>query len=351
MKLDSVISISGFGWSGSTAVRDFLKEYESIHHVTHESSKRFIEYSLLYDPNGFLDLFDKLVTSWNFLHVDKALKDHITYFKRISAEQGMLNPHGLGLDKLFQVDSQQIHAEFLEEIVSFKYNLSSRVNNLYDQPLRNFSTRWLNKLYPRSRNNSYFSCINEETFSRAIVSLHEKMFANLKKDKLFLIEKMIPVNNIELCGKLLPNLKVIIVDRDPRDTFVEMVSKRTLFFGGKEKITEREVEQFCAWKEKMYVTGGVNELPYGCNVSVGSMQLLKLDFEDLVLRFSESQQLLENFLGMNRWNHLNSLKFFDSNKSAKNIGKWKEYHNKHHIDIIEKSIPAYFGRIKNFDLA
>ena len=350
MNLDSVVSISGYGWSGSTALRDFLREYDSIYHVTDKSSKRFLEYSLLYDPDGFLDLYNKLVASWNFLHIDKALKDHIKYFNRISAEQSKLNPHGLGLDELFKVDSRRIHSEFLEELASFKYHLSSRVNNLYDDPLLNFCKRWYSKFSPSHRKDSYFSSADDSSFSRALVKFHNELFANVGKDKLLLIEKMIPVNNIELCSSLLPNIKVLIVDRDPRDTFVEMVKKRTLFFGGNGSITDTEVMQFCRWKEQMYRTGVVNEIPYGRDVRLGSMQVLKLDFEEFVLRFSDSQLTIEGFLGLSRENHIHRFKCFNSEDSKKNIGKWVEYKNPHHIEIIEKSIPSYFHRPKNFEL-
>ena len=50
-----IVGVSGFGSTGSGAVMDYLREFEEI------SAGGDMELSFLYDPDGVLELEDRLV--------------------------------------------------------------------------------------------------------------------------------------------------------------------------------------------------------------------------------------------------------------------------------------------------
>lgn len=325
-----IINVTGFGWSGATAVRDILKEFEETSHFPKE-------FSLSYDPNGFLDLYHKLTKEWNFLQVDKAIKDHVKYFKQISGKKNFINRYGLNLDESFQVDSKKIHAEFLREIIDFRYTLNSRVNYLY----LNTWDKIIFRLLVRTdyfHNKTFFSSSTEEEFLNALVNFHNKLFwKNTDNNKITLLEKAIPANNIHTCSTFFSNLKIIMVDRDPRDTFVQMSNGKSVFWGNNSNINETEVLKYSYWKKKMYETSKFDDLNHGEVVPLkNGNELMKLDFEQLIFNYNHCLNLIMDFCGVQK--HNQKFKFFDPKKSAENVGVYKYYPNQNHIRIIENQL-------------
>jgi|TARA_B110000908_G_C10265379_1_gene463336 hypothetical protein len=333
--MKNIISISGFGWSGSTAARDLLREYSEITHFT-DKKNFFKEYSLSYDPNGFIDLYSKLVQNWNFLNVDKAIKDHVTYFNSISSKKNFINYHGLHLDDFFKVNSKSLHKQFINKITLFNYTFSSRVNSLYKSIPQKLVFKIINRTGYYNQK-SLFSNITEEDFFLELRVFHKNMFNQIIEKNDLMLEKAVPVNNINLVSNFFDNLKVLIVDRDPRDTFVEMSKRKTLFWGDTRNITNEQVLNFAQWKKAMSTKGGVNEIPFNKLIRLKSDALvLKIKFEELVLNYENIKPLIEELVDKTSNDHICKYDFFDPKKSKNNIGIWKNYHNQNHINIISK---------------
>ena len=65
--------------------------------------------------------------------------------------------------------------------------------------------------------------------------------------------------------------------------------------------------------------------------------MLRIRFEDLVLKYDHTLKKIYDFLGENKETHVNKKRHFDPLLSSKNIGLWKNYPHKNEIDKI------YFG--------
>jgi len=331
--MKNIISISGFGWSGSTAARDLLREYSDITHFT-DNNHSFKEYSLSYDPNGFIDLYSSLVQNWNFLVLDKAIKDHIKYFDSRSSKADFFNYYGLNIDDFFKVNSKSLHNEFMNKLTLFNYTFSSRVNFMYKALPAKLLSHILNRTsYHNGK--SLFSNITEEDFFREVKAFHNNLFNQILAKNDLLLEKAVPVNNINLVSNFFDNLKVLVVDRDPRDTFVEMSKRKTLFWGSGKNITNEQVYNFALWKKAMSTRGGVNELPSNKLVKLKSKAVvLKINFEDLVLNYDNVKPLIEELVDKTSNEHICKYQYFNPKKSIKNIGIWRDYENQNHINII-----------------
>jgi hypothetical protein len=335
--MNNIISISGFGWSGSTAARDLIKEYSNISHFSDENNS-FKEYSLSYDPYGFIDLYSKLVQNWNFLNIDKAIKDHITYFNSISSKKSFINYHGLHLDDFFNVNSKIIHNELIQDLTSFNYSLSSRVNYLY----RNSFQKIIYKILSRTNyyeNSSRFSNLSEDDFFNYLKKFHKQLFRNILENDSLLLEKAIPVNNLELSSNFFDNLKILIIDRDPRDTFVEMSRKKTIFWGSTNNITDQQIINFANWKKTMSSKGLVSEIPFNNLTKLKSNSIvLKIKFEDLVNDYENSKILIEKLIDKSDSEHIHKNKFFNPNKSKNNIGLWKKYSDQRQMSLLTSEL-------------
>ena len=64
------ILVSGYGWTGSSAVVDLLKEINKACYMN-------VEFRIIKDPKGLRDLYDSLVENWDPLNSDIAIKDFL----------------------------------------------------------------------------------------------------------------------------------------------------------------------------------------------------------------------------------------------------------------------------------
>ena len=82
------VCVLGYGWSGSSAVVDLLKEFE-------ENWDPEVEFRILKDPHGVMDLEHTLVDQWDALNVDIAIRDFLDFatFLNIFTRQGVGSKH------------------------------------------------------------------------------------------------------------------------------------------------------------------------------------------------------------------------------------------------------------------
>ena len=66
-----------------------------------------------------------------------------------------------------------------------------------------------------------------------------------------------------------------------------------------------------------------------------------MKFEDIVFDYDKTLSMICNKVGINKKNHVNKGKYFDPEKSKKNIGIWKKYQNLPEIKLIEKELAEY----------
>lgn len=328
--MNKIISLSGFGWSGGTAVRDLLREYKNINFYPHE-------YSLIYDPYGFHDLYNATVENWNFLRVDHYIKKHIQYFNHISKKKNKYYHYSKNLDSFFLVNSSAIHKEFIDDLVRFKYSLNSRVNYVYLNPINKIFSRIKNKVYKQS-DYSNFSKLSKDEFNKIVNKFHKNLFQNkVDFNTSLLLEKSIPSNNLLPSMNFISNLKVILVNRDPRDTFVQMSNGKSVFWGNNNNITDADVLKFIEWKKAMYSDVEKYQLKINSVNKIEGKEILYIEFESLILDHIKIKSKIESFLNFNSNDQILKAKFLNINRSKQNIGVWRNYKNQSHIDLITKA--------------
>ena len=66
--------------------------------------------------------------------------------------------------------------------------------------------------------------------------------------------------------------------------------------------------------------------------------VLRLNFEDIVLDYENQLQIIYDFLKIDSSSHINKNKFFKPKLSAKNIGLWKHHNQSNEIKLISKEL-------------
>lgn len=333
-----ILDITSYGWSGSGAYHDLLREFDGVE-LPCEGDW---EFSLLWDVDGIYDLDNKLcekccrlydsdMAIHRFLHRAKVLSEdpHMSYTK--------VFPDGVFF---------ALCKDYIDKLVKIKF------------PARSFND-WI---YP-SRGDSfiqtYNKIVNKLFGNRIAVKIlgnkvvenlqnynpHEMLIAykpndfliitnefvsdllkRVRKDssKVLVTDQMLPPDNQELFLKYLKEpIKTIIVRRDPRDTFIAMRES-----GSFPNPIPRNIDDFI-WFYKNIVVKSL--LPDTDN-------RLTLCFEDLIYEYDKTINKLQSFIYLGE--HAKPKFFFKPDVSINNtqlLGLFPKY--KKEIERIEKEIP------------
>lgn len=131
--------------------------------------------------------------------------------------------------------------------------------------------------------------------------------------------------HLEIWPEFYGDFKLIIVFRDPRDIFAEQEKYKYLY---RSQVSSNDI---CLYGDKLE-----DVIRYRADVmkarmeqvdmvksKIPSSKLLVLKFEELVLNYNEIKPKIETFIGLDSNDHIEPYKYFDPNKSAKNIGVYK----------------------------
>ena len=151
-----------------------------------------------------------------------------------------------------------------------------------------------------------------------------------KEDKEFIMmDQVVPSSNIERYIRYFDDIKVVVVDRDPRDVFLfEMLKLRGT-------IVPHDVKQFCEWYKW---TRSLDKNKNSCT----NKNIKYIYFEDLIYHYDETVESLIDFVGLDKNNHVNKFKYFKPEISKKNTRLW-EQNSIYNEDIkyIEKELSIF----------
>lgn len=338
MKDISFIAVSGFFSSGSSAVIDLLKEYRN----TYECNA---EIRIIKDPYGITQLEQALVHHWELLNSSAAIQDFLWLCRIYNRVGGhVFSPAGLSYGKMISADFMNMTEKYVEELTDFTYQ-----SDFYYQKIKKPYLKFVvdrirygievyskGKIRSANRKNkpSYFAHPSEEKFLAAtqkyLKSIFECSLPNKVDKGYVLLDQAISTNDTDALNRYFPGGKLIIVDRDPRDMYVEDLER---------------------WRENLdYDTSSADagrryvlrhralrqNIPQADNIMV-------VKFENLIQMYDEESERIMKFLGFTEENHVYARQYFKPEVSAKNIGVWEKYYEKYRdaLDTIKEMLPGY----------
>ena len=88
------ICVAGFGYSGSGAIIDLLKEFDQYYVFEKE-------FRLIKDPDGIIDLENALVKNWGELRSDIAIRRFKSFMRIAGRKQRLFSEIGYGFNETF----------------------------------------------------------------------------------------------------------------------------------------------------------------------------------------------------------------------------------------------------------
>lgn len=335
-----IITCAGYYGTGSSAVTDLLGEFDNIYYLG-DYEFRFIQ-----DPNGLADLEYNIVNNYHRHNSGYALKR----FKR-NIDIIVRNKFNQTYEKTFNGQFKKLMYEYIEELTAFKFKGYWHQDVIDRGLVFWFVERALDKLLnrvviplmrkgrfvePKSINLlknevTYIPYANPQHFYDTTKRYMGKLFdiANIENKEFLMVDQLVPPSNTKKYIQYFDNIKIISIDRDPRDLFC---LEKYVWHGG--VIPVENIEDFCTWFK---ITR--NHLK---NEEDSPEHVLRMKFEDLVYFYEESKERICKFIGLDCEHHTKQFLYFRPNVSVENTRLFNKYPESNaEIRHIEKELHKY----------
>lgn len=332
--MTKVISCASYYGTGSSAITDFFTEFNDVYSLTN------YEFRFLQDPDGISDLEFNLVENHNRHNSGHALKR----FKRlVDFNAGTF--FNKRYEPFFNNKYKEISYEYIDELTDFTfkgywfYDFYDKGKFFYYRKL--LPGKIMRKLNPLKSENSFVNalpneityCSNpgEEKFLECTRRYLNKLLVEANKDnsKYIMVDQMIPPSNVSRYTRYFDDIKVFVVERDPRDIYI--LAK---YIWKSRVVPTDSVELFCKW----YLYTRIHRKTEIYNSNTTKL----VQFEDLIYKYDETTKMIGEWVGLDLKNHVRKQQTFDPNKSIKNTRLWlNKPECMDEIKYIENALPEY----------
>lgn len=349
-----IVDVTGFGWSGSGAVHDLLREYDDVHFASFAD----FEFTLLWMVDGIADLEYKLCDKHcRYGDSDRAISRFLDINKKLE------NTNSFGYKELFKGNYYNLCKQYIEDLTQVEFEarnfddvMSSSLKERLYIIKKNILGRLLNnrivsplmwKMFHRNiipelaKPNTHLVRLsyNPDHFIERTHKLIEELFTYLRTDdnvgKPMITDQLLPPDCPDRFVKYVGEpMKCIVVKRDPRDLF--LLTKHA--YNSIIPIPTKRVEDFIVFYKKT-----IEE-----TIMPDNDWRITIDFEDLVYDYEKAVNRISDFIGIS--SHLRVKQFFDPNKSVQNTQLFNYYDNcEKEIKQIEEALPNSLYPFEKFE--
>lgn len=329
------ISCASYYGSGSSAITDFVSEFDTVYSFTDE------EFRFVQDPDGVSDLEYNLVENFNRHNSGHAIK---RYKKLVDFYCG--NMFGEKYEKFFHGNWKKYSEKYIDDLTDFTYHGWWQYDLMDKGEFFYFRKRILNKVLKMTvwRNQpertlntmkneiTYCAHPSEEKFLNCTKMYIEDLFGSVCQGaNTVMVDQIVPPTNLKRYLRYFNDIKVFVVDRDPRDIFV--LEK----YVWKDGVIPNNVEDFCKWFK--YTRA------HRKTESFDDKRVCFIQFEDMVYKYDETTKKIANWLGFELKEQTKKKQYFDPSRSINNTYTWKKVKcNPAEIKYIENELGEYLYR-------
>lgn len=333
--MNKIVITTGYMGSGSSAATDLISEFRG-----YDFNNGDFEYVLLHCPDGLFDLEDKLLLGNTAIRSDEAMHRFLECAKNLYDTKnywpGMYK-------KRISTSFLDITAKFIDSICDFKFDegvywyYQQLPDRIYLQ-LKNYGNRMVSKLFKKNTkpvlkyNQMFASYPESDDFYKASRVYLSELYSLLGYDKhnLLMDQFLLPHNLYRLDRYFDSNVRVIVVDRDPRDVFI--LNKYVWLLNNCPVAFPLDVEDFCMCYKKMR----------NAEKMIEDSRILRLHFEDMIYRYEDTLTRIYDFLNVDKEDHIH---FKEKLKPDVSINNTQVYLNNtsyaKEIEIIENQLSEY----------
>lgn len=332
-----IVTVAGYHSTGTSAVTDFFTGFDNVCSIDDT------EIRIAHDFGGISDLEYYLVENNHRNNTSIAVKRFVKLIDELNGKR--INN---GYKRYFGSEFIKASKEYVSEISELRTHslchqdiinrgkVFSSIDRLYNKVMNilHRSPKETGRRYSLIKKSEYgyFTSIDETVFIQATCKYTERLLKafNQKNKEYVMLDQLVPPTNIERYRRyFFDPLYVIVVDRDPRDLYIQ----EKIFNWG--VVPLDTVDDFCEWYR---ITRAHRKK------EVVSKQTIFINFEDLVYKYEETSKKLIQFVEMKDDFSIEHSKF-NPDYSIHNTNLVKQ-HPEYQKDIerIEKLLPEYLCR-------
>lgn len=336
-----LVTTTGYHGTGSSAITDLLSEYSNIQTNTD------FEVNLLYGYHGINDLYYYLTQRPNREFSNYAFRDFRRLCKRLANNGTSMN---------YEIYFKNHFMEYTEEYIqklgkeSFGFYYSADSNNM--NAVKKFIKKAVNKVYRTfyltfihkdhtesftkyipmfmKKEEFYMHLVDEKEFIKITKEYLNRLFEGICEKPYLMVDHFVSTSTIDDCTRYFDDARIFIVDRDPRDIFLS-----AKYHWKAVNIPTADVHMFCE-----YYRWSRNIPEHNDNSNI-----MRVQFEDLIYKYNETVNKIEQFLDLDPKYHTEKKSHFDPAVSEKHCRLWEKYTDeKENISIIENELKDWLYR-------
>lgn len=288
-----IVSVSGFNYSGSSAVVDLLKEYENVQCVEDEIGFPYL-------PDGITDLEYHINESSTYFNGDVGIRRYYHMCKKSD------------IPRQYRKRFLDLTKEYLDRLTDTTWKGNSYFDGSRKEGINYASWKvkrmisavvyhYTKKAILFDQRTMYLAYDNSsfKKHTRWYFQEIEKLFSEGKQFVVF--NQFFSAFQPERSMRLSDNAKTIVVDRDPRDIYIlgKIRHENSCY-------PVDDVKKYVIWYKKCH------KEKQGADTD----KVLFVQFEDLIFKYDETVKNIERFLGLE--NHVDKKKRFKPEVSKNN---------------------------------
>lgn len=321
------ITCVGYHGTGSGVIDDLFREFDNVTQGYYEAECR-----ILHDADGISDLEYHLIDNPHRLKTSVAINRFISYAKENKRM----------CEKIFGEAWLPLCYEFVDSIVDFKYKGYLNKSLFTEKPHLKyvlFLYKIINKIRPLKYRHipcynyfpdatTYHAAPDRNVFLNSVNRFVDKLcdaMPHSDTTEYYMIDQLLPVDNILHYLRYVPDLKVIVVDRDPRDLYINHHSHN-------DHVLPKDPYQFCKYYRDIRRNKSDEDV----------QNALYVTFEDMIYKYDEMVKTITNYVGISIKHHVKPQTHFIPEISIKGTQLWKTTSKySQAIRIIEKELPEF----------
>lgn len=324
-----IIGTCGYGATGSSLITDFMREFDDIQVYDD------FEFTFCYRVDGIEDLEYHVMKDFS-----KSISGDAAVKRFLYAANYIKTPL---INKPCDAKTfMKIVNHYIDSIVQVKFKGMESIDIISGNVLRNiFALGMKKKILPNTiekilkrpcflwPNRELYVCVRPDNFYEAskqfIRDILLAMGADLKKT--IVLDQPFAGNNPQKSMKFFDEPKAIIIDRDPRDVYLE---SKYRFLSEARFMPRNDIKQFCEYYKRIH-TGRPIE---------STDDVLVLQFENLIYHYDREIEKIIKFAGLGK--HVRKKAFFNPDRSVNNTQIIRHYpQEQDNIAYIEKELKDY----------
>lgn len=310
-----IVDLSGYSFTGKSAVYDLLLEFEGV-----ASFGKEFEFDLIRMPGGILDLDSALTQNWSPVRSSESIRRFQDIVANLSGNESLLSrltTLGTHYDAKF-AQFQKCSMAYISELTQASWESSWPFAYYGSSSGFLFLKKLVGKLSGKDsfRAHVFLSRMDENDFVEITKSYMESLFSKgiTNECSLLVLNNAFEPFYPEQGMRYFHNAKSIVVDRDPRDVYLSALRQGKV---GKinvgEAVLGKSVDDFI-----------VRYQTYRSPTAKTSSVVLRVNFESLVKDYDATTEKIVRFLDIEELEHIDKGKIFNPELSKKRVGQWHE---------------------------